>query len=179
MKLRKILATAAILCAGYFSSSMNAQHMVGLNFGVGPSYLESQSPYLVTSADYKYHFWDMLGVGLSVGHAYNSIIPGVTPGFTRQEFNSLLIAANVEFQYKTGTIYPFVGLDFGGSIVEREGFFLQPILGARAWLTDRWTFEFSARNPLWFKGIGSGGVTFNVGAYFTIGNGGSSEPSPR
>jgi len=171
MKLRKILGAAALIWAGFFVSPTNAQHMVGLNFGVGPSYLDGQSPYLITSADYKYHFWDMLGVGLSVGHAYNSILPGVNPGFARESFNSLLIAANVEFQYKTGTVYPFVGLDFGGSLVEREGFFLQPILGARAWLNDRWTFEFSARNPLWFKGIGSGGVTFNVGVYFTIGGG--------
>ena len=71
MKLVTNLSIILIFILNLFSAKITAQHSLSGNFGVGPSYIHGESPYLVSSIDYKYHLKDHYGIGLMVGHGFN------------------------------------------------------------------------------------------------------------
>lgn len=149
-----------------FSNESNAQHAVGLNFAVGPSLQRGGTTYLATTGEYNYHFWNKLGVGGRIAHVYNQELRNFGSGNVSEPLQSLLISAYVEYQHPLGNLLPYVGTDIGGSIFQREGFYLQPQIGTRAMLTDHWLLDLSVKAPMFFGGPQNYGILFSFGANY-------------
>ena len=164
--MKRYILFFAILFASVFSNVVYAQHAVGLNFGVGPALQRGGTTYLATSVEYTYHFWEKLGVGGRVAHIYNQELRDFGSGNILEPLQSLLVSAHVEYQHPMGNLLPYIGTDIGGSIFQREGFFLQPQIGTRAMITDNWLIDFGVKAPMFFAGPQDYGILLSFGVNY-------------
>lgn len=169
--MRKFLLASLFTAISAMGTSTSAQHLLGGNVGFGPALVEGYSGYLVTTVEYNVHFWQRLGIGAKVGHVFGFEPGKMGPvGRFHEDLNSLTVSFHAEYQQPLGNIMPYVGCDVGGSFFEREGLFLMPTIGTRAFLKDHFVMDFSVRNPLFFRGLENGAITFNVGFHYFLGD---------
>lgn len=169
--MRKFLFAAVLTVLAFAGNTLKAQHLIGGNIGFGPSLVEGYSDTLITTAEYNVHLWERLGLGGKLGYVFG-FQPGTMgpTGRFHEDLNSLIVSFHAEYQQPLGNVMPYIGCDVGGSFFEREGLFLMPTAGARAFIKDRLVMDINVRNPLFFKGLENGAITLNIGFHFFIGS---------
>ena len=130
--------------------SVKAQHSIGVNAGAGPSFQYGGTPFFSTSIEYQFRFKMGLTVGGNVGLFSNQEMRMVPNGNRLLGQLAPTIAAQAGYDFPMGIMLPFVRLDLGAALANRESFFMQPMIGNEVKISNRIRCSLAFQVPIFF-----------------------------
>jgi hypothetical protein len=155
----------------FFSFSMVnlcAQHSIGLNAGAGPSFQYGGTPFFSTAFDYQFRFKAGLTLGGNVGFFSNDEMRKVPNGNRLLSQLAASLAAQVGYDFPIGIMRPFLRLDLGGAFANREGFFIQPMVGNEIEILDRLRLSLAFQVPIFVTGPVESGLVMSGGLRYVF-----------
>jgi len=164
MKNSRILEFFAIVYLVFLSySALNGQHSIGYNLGAGPSLQYGGTPFFSTTVDYHFRFRSGLTVGGNVGFFSNDELRKVPNGTRLTSQHSASLAAQIGYDFPTGIMRPFARLDLGAAFANREGFFMQPVIGNEIEILNQLRCSLAFQVPIFISGPVESGLVMTGG----------------
>jgi hypothetical protein len=165
---RFLVFSIQVLFCLFSWATLNAQHSIGLNAGAGPTFKYGGSPFFSTAVDYQFRFKSGLTLGGNVGFFSNEEMRQVPNGNRLVSQLAASLAAQVGFDFPLGIMRPFVRLDVGGAFANREGFFIQPMVGNEIQIIDRLRGSLSFQVPVFVSGPAEAGLIMTAGLRYVF-----------
>ena len=166
---RFLVFSIQVLFLGFSWATVNAQHSIGLNAGAGPSFQYGGTPIFSSNLDYQFRFKLGLTLGANLGFFSNEEMRKVPNGNRLVSQLAASLAAQVGYDFPVGIMRPFLRLDVGGAFANREGFFLQPILGNEIEIIDRLRVHLAFQVPIFISGPIESGLVMSGGLRYVFG----------
>lgn len=152
----------------FFCSALNAQHSIGVNAGAGPSLQYGGSPFFSTTVDYQFRFKSGLTLGGNAGFFSNEELRQVPNGSRLVSQLSASLAAQVGYDFPVGIMRPFARLDVGGAFANREGFFMQPMVGNEIEIINQLRCSLAFQVPIFISGSAESGLVMTAGLRYVF-----------
>ncbi|MFZ9700628.1 MAG: hypothetical protein ACO3AF_06055 [Flavobacteriales bacterium] len=148
--------------------SVKAQHSIGVNAGAGPSFQYGGTPFFSTSIEYQFRFKMGLTVGGNVGLFSNQELRMVPNGNRLLGQLAPTIAAQAGYDFPMGIMLPFVRLDLGAALANRESFFMQPMIGNEVKISNRIRCSLAFQVPIFFMEKTESGLVMTGGLRYVF-----------
>jgi hypothetical protein len=148
---RFLVFSIQVLFCLFSWATLNAQHSIGLNAGAGPTFKYGGSP-----------------LGGNVGFFSNEEMRQVPNGNRLVSQLAASLAAQVGCDFPLGIMRPFVRLDVGGAFANREGLFIQPMVGNEIQIIDRLRGSLSFQVPVFVSGPAEAGLIMTAGLRYVF-----------
>lgn len=148
--------------------SLKSQHSIGLNAGAGPSFQYGGAPFFSTCIEYQYRFKMGLTVGGNVGLFSNQEMRMVPNGNRLVGQLAPTISAQAGYDIPMGIMRPFVRLDLGAALANRESFFMQPMFGNEVKISNRIRCSLAFQVPIFFMEKTESGLVMTGGLRYVF-----------